>query len=512
MSTHEQQAALALRADSLAAIGATSGIPVPEYSLSDLVTGIVHIGVGSFHRAHQAAVVDRLLSMGHARDFAICGVGILPQDRRIADVLMQQDGLYTLVLKHADGRREGRIIGSIVDFFFAPDEPAAVIERLAHPDTRIVSLTITEGGYGIDPVHGEFVADEPGVQHDLTAPEEPVTVFGYVIAALALRRARGIPPFTVLSCDNIQGNGHVARKSFTAFARLVDPALGDWVDRSVAFPNTMVDRVTPVTSDADRADVRTRFGIDDAWPVVAEPFFQWVVEDRFPAGRPPLELAGVDLVDDVAPYEAMKLRCANCTHQVICYFGTLLGLRTADEALADPRIRALARSYLFDEALPTLTPIPGVDLGRYAETVIERFANPAIGDTLARIRAFGSDRLPKWLLPVVRDNLAAGRSVRIAAAVCAAWARYCEGTDDAGRVVEVVDRLSDELTATALGQRQHASAFIERRDLFGDLVDDPRFREPYLQALHALLQGGADLALGRLVSADHDHGLRPATA
>ncbi len=484
----------------LGAVTADGRVEVPRYARTQLVTGIVHVGVGGFHRAHQAMAIDRLLSSGRGEDFAICGVGLLPQDERIGDVLVEQDFLYTLMLKHADGGREARVIGSVVDFLFAPGDPDAVIERMARPETRIVSLTITEGGYNVDPTTGVFLAEDPGVRHDLDNPDVPVTVFGFVTAALARRRARGVAPFAVLSCDNLPHNGSVARSSFVTFARLVDTALGDWVAEHVRFPSSMVDRVTPVTTEADREEVAARFGIADRWPVVAEPFFQWVIEDDFPAGRPPFDVAGAELVADVAPYEAMKLRCANCTHQTICYFGTLLGYRFGHEALADPRILGLVRRYLREEALPTLSPIEGVDFAAYAAQVVDRFSNPEIADTLARIRAFGSDRIPKWLLPVVRDNLAAGRSVRVGAAICASWARYHEGVDERGEPIEIVDRLADELARAARSQRERPTAFIENRELFGDLVDDPRFRDPYLETLEALRTGGVDGALRSLES------------
>ncbi len=472
---------------------------MPRYDRSRLVTGIVHVGVGGFHRAHQAMAIDRLLAQGQAQDFAICGVGLLDQDERMAEVLEEQDYLYTLMLKEADGGRDAQVIGSIVDFLLAPRDPAAVIERMARAETRIISLTVTEGGYNLDPTTGEFLAEDPGVQHDLAHPDAPTTVFGYVTAALARRRAAGIAPYAVLSCDNLPHNGTVARDSFVSFARLADPELGDWIAEHVAFPSSMVDRVTPVTSDTDRADLRIRFDIDDQWPVVAEPFFQWVIEDEFPSGRPPFDAAGAQLVDDVAPYEAMKLRCANCTHQALCYFGTLLGYRYGHDALQDPQILALVQRYLRDEALPSLTPIEGVDFAAYAAQVVERFANPEIADTLARIRAFGSDRIPTWLLPVVRDNLAAGRSVRVGAAICASWARYHEGVDERGEPIEIVDRLQPELARIARTQAEQPAAFLEQRELFGDLVDDPRFREPYLATLQTLRHHGVAAALKELV-------------
>ena len=492
--------AVPLSQQQLAGIAAHSSVEVPTYDRSRLSTGIVHVGVGGFHRAHQAMAIDRLLAQGLGHDFAICGVGLLPQDQRIGDVLRDQDHLYTLMLKHADGSRDARVIGSIVDFLLAPDNPEAVIERMARPETRIVSLTVTEGGYNVDPTTGEFLSEDRGIQHDLAHPDAPVTVFGFVTAALARRRAAGIVPFAVLSCDNLPHNGTVTRNSFVAYAGLVDPELGRWMAEAVAFPSSMVDRVTPVTSDADRDDLRSRFGVDDQWPVVAEPFFQWVIEDNFPAGRPPFEAAGAELVADVAPYEDMKLRCANCTHQALCYFATLLGYSYGHEALQDPRILALVRRYLSEEALPSLTPIEGVDFAAYAAQVVERFSNPEIADTLARIRAFGSDRIPKWLLPVVRDNLAAGRSVEVSAAICAGWARFHQGVDEHGQPIEIVDRLQSELAQAAAAQQDRPTAFLENRDLFGDLVDEPRFRDPYLATLDGLRQHGVEETLRRLTT------------
>ena len=276
-------------------------IPAPTYDRGSLGIGIVHFGVGGFHRAHQAMYLDRLLNDGKALDWGICGVGVLPGDQRMKEAMEAQDCLYTVVIKHPDGTLEPRILGAIAAYLFAPDDPEAVIEKMATPSTRIVSLTVTEGGYNFHPVTGEFDERDPGVQHDLAPDAVPATVFGLVTEALHRRRDRGLAPFTVMSCDNIQGNGDVARKMFGAFARLRDPKLGDWVSTEVSFPNSMVDRITPVTSEEDRAVLAERFEVDDAWPVVCEPFTQWVLEDAFVDGRPPLEDAGVQLVEDVEP-------------------------------------------------------------------------------------------------------------------------------------------------------------------------------------------------------------------
>jgi mannitol 2-dehydrogenase len=475
-------------------------LPVPSYDRSRLRTGIVHLGVGAFHRSHQAMYLDRLLEQGQGQDWAICGVGVLPSDRRMAEVMAAQDCLYTLVVKHADGTLEPRVVGSVVEYLLAPDDPDAVVERMAAETTRIVSLTVTEGGYNTDPVTGRFDATDPGVVHDLQPGVAPATAFGLVTEALVRRRDRGLAPFTVVSCDNIQHNGDVARRSFAAFAALRDPELGAWVEREVPFPNSMVDRITPATTDEDREEVARRFGVEDRWPVVCEPFTQWVLEDRFGLGRPPLEEAGVQVVDDVEPYEMMKLRLLNAGHQALAYLGRLAGYRLVHDAAQDPLFQRLLLGYMTHEATPTLRPVPGIDLDAYRRELIARFSNPHIRDTLARLAFDGSERLTKWLLPVVRDNLAAGGEVRRSAAVVAGWARYSEGVDEQGEPIEIADRRRDTLLATARRQREDPLAFVADRELFGDLVDDERFTRPYLAALDSLHRRGARVTLEALVA------------
>ncbi|MEV0457741.1 mannitol dehydrogenase family protein [Catellatospora methionotrophica] len=461
-------------------------------------TGIVHIGVGGFHRAHQAMVLDDLRVLGLAEGWGICGVGVLPGDRRMRDVLHAQEFGYTLVLKHPDGQQTARGIASIVDYLFAPEDPAAVIEKMASPEVRIVSLTITEGGYHVDRITGEFDASDPRIDADLAPDAVPQTAFGLITEALRRRRTQGVVPFTVLSCDNIQGNGDVARRMLTAFATRKDPELGAWIASTVAFPNCMVDRITPATTDQDRAAITARFGVDDAWPVVAEPFFQWVIEDHFPAGRPQFEAAGVQLVADVEPYELMKLRLLNASHQGLCYFGRLSGYELVHEAAQDPLIARLLRRYMDTEATPTLHPVPGVDLDRYKDTLLERFANPHVRDTIARLCTDSSDRIPTWLLPVVRHQLATGGPVRLSAAIVASWARYAEGVDEHGQPIDVVDRQRDGVLAHAARQRTEPLAFLQQRDLFGDLADDPRFTTAYRWALDSLIERGAQATLADL--------------
>ncbi|SON59289.1 Polyol:NADP oxidoreductase [Mycobacterium simulans] len=450
-------------------------IPVPRYDRSQIRIGIVHFGVGGFHRSHQAGYLDELLNRGVARDWGICGVGVLPGDRRMRDVLRSQDYLYTLVLQHPDGTRQPRVIGSIVDFRYAPDDPEAVVDLLADPATRIISLTITEGGYN-----------------------QPLSaVFDLVTAALNRRRERGLPSPTIVSCDNIVANGEVARDAFTSYAAASNPALAQWMRDNTKFPNSMVDRITPVTTPEVVERLYSEFGVQDAWPVAAEPFGMWVLEDDFADGRPPLQRAGVQLVDDVSPYEAMKLRLLNAGHQGLCYFAYLAGYRLVHEAAQDPLLAEFLSRYLDSEAMPTLTVIPG--LTEFKDGLLPRFANAHVRDTVARLCAESSDRIPKWLLPVVRDNLQSAGPVRLSAAIVASWARYAEGIDEDGQPIEVVDRLADTLVPIARSQRDDPIAFLENRLVFGDLVDQPRFVEPYLWTLDSLHHNGARATLTMLL-------------
>jgi mannitol 2-dehydrogenase len=475
-----------------------SDVARPEYDRDRVTTGVVHFGVGGFHRAHEAMFHDRLMNEGKALDWGICGVGVMPADEKMRDVMRAQDGVYTLVEKHADGSLEARVIGSITEYLFAPDDPEAVIEKLAAPETRIVSLTVTEGGYNLDDTTGEFDAEDPGVAHDLEPDATPKTVFGLVIEALRRRREREIVPFTVMSCDNLQGNGRLARTAFTAFARLRDPELSDWIEREVRFPNGMVDRITPATTEEDIEEVNERFDVEDRWPVVCEPFIQWVLEDSFTAGRPPYEDVGVQVVDDVEPYELMKLRLLNASHQALAYFGYLCGYRLVHDAAQDPLFQDLLSRYMDEEATPTLSPVPGVDLDDYKKTLIERFSNPGVRDTIPRLCAESSDRIPKWLLPVVRAQLESGGEITRSAAIVASWARYAEGVDEEGEAIDIVDRRAERLTEIAKRQRDEPGAFIANRELFGDLADDERFAEAYGSALRSLHEHGARATLERL--------------
>jgi mannitol 2-dehydrogenase len=492
---------VSLRAGTLAEID--HRVATPTYDRAQITVGIAHFGVGGFHRSHQAMYLDRLLNDGEALDWGICGIGLMPADKAMGTALSGQDNLYTLVTRASDGQREARVIGSIVRYLYAPDNASDVFGVLVDERTRIVSLTITEGGYNLDAGSGQFHADTPGVEHDLHRERgvAPRTVFGYVTEALRRRRERGFAPFTIMSCDNIQGNGDVARTAFSSFAALVDPELGEWVRTEVAFPNSMVDRITPVTTAEDIAEISDHFGVDDARPVVCEPFTQWVLEDSFATGRPPWEAAGVQLTDDVEPYELMKLRLLNAGHQALAYAGHLVGHTYVHEAARDPILAEFLLGYMTREATPTLSAVPGIDLDDYTRCLVERFANSSIRDTIARLCAATSDRIPKWLLPVIDANLASGGEVARSAAVVACWARYAEGIDENGDPIDVQDALRDELVARARQQYDNPLAFIQNERIFGALPNNPEFTGHYRRTVESLHKKGTRRTIGDLNAA-----------
>ncbi len=467
----------------------------PTYDRTRVTTGIVHFGVGGFHRSHQAMYVDQLMNRGQALDWGICGVGLMPGDKAMHDDLLAQDCLYTLMVRHGSGQVEPRVIGSIIDHLYAPDDPEAVLQVMARPNIRVVSLTVTEGGYNIDAVTGHFDSANPVVRADIAAGVGPTTMFGYVVEALRRRRALGVAPFTVVSCDNLEGNGRVARSSILAFAALRDPGLADWIGHEVKFPNSMVDRITPITTPEDVHELLETFEISDARPVVCEPFVQWVLEDDFVTARPPLEEVGVQLTHDVGPYELIKLRLLNASHQAMAYSARLCGYTYAHEAAADPVFAEFLLGYMDEEARPTLENAPGIDPRHYAQVVVERFANPAIRDTISRLCAFSSDRIPKFVLPVIRTNLANGTEVTRGAAIVAGWARYAEGVDEIGQPIDVVDWMRDEIMANARRQYEDPLAFVRNTKIFGDLASDATFARCYEDCLRSFHAVGAHKTL-----------------
>lgn len=473
---------------------------VPSYDRSQASVGIVHFGLGNFHRSHQAMYVDRLMSSGVDLDWGICGVGLLPQDGAMRDVMSAQDGLYTLVVRHPEGAFEPRVIGSVLEYLLAAEDPEAVFARLVDPAVRIVSLTVTEGGYLKRPADSAFAADHPDVVHDVQNLDRPRTAFAYIAEALRRRRDAEVAPFTVLSCDNLQGNGDNARQTVSGFAQLVDPDLADWIRREVAFPNSMVDRITPGTTDADRDLLSAEFGVEDQWPVPAEPFTQWIAEDHFPSGRPRLEEVGVQFVDDVRPYELMKLRLLNASHQALAWFGGLFGDVLVDEAMRRRELREYLLAYMRGEALPTLDPVPGVDLDEYMDILVERFSNPRMQDTVVRLGTDGSNRMATFVLPAVRDNLTAGRPVPLGAAMVAAWSRFWELAAAGELPSRLVpdDASQADLLAAAARQPVDALAFLQNRRIFGDLTESTVFTGEFMRWREVLVRDGAQGCLKAL--------------
>jgi mannitol 2-dehydrogenase len=438
---------------------------------------------------------EDLFNRGHDLNFGFCGVGLLPQDATMRDALRSQDHLYTLVERQTSGDT-ARVVGSIVDYLFAPEERESVIEKMASPETKIVSLTITEGGYYIQTDTGAFDADHPDIQHDLRHPQEPLCSFGFLLEALDRRRARGEAPFTVLSCDNIQGNGDVARRMLLAFAELRAPALASWMTRNCAFPNSMVDRITPATTDEDRDLVRAKFGVEDQWPVMTEAFRQWVIEDHFVQGRPAWELVGAQMTTDVLPYEKMKLRLLNASHQALCYIGMLFGYEYAHETMEDEDIRTLVMRMMEDEVTPILPPVPGIDLAGYKATLIERFANPAIRDQLSRIGIYGSSGIPKFVLPSIEEQIRRGGSIRRLSFTVACWFRYLNGRDESGRTILMKDPMAPHLREIAQQAGSDPGPLFALRDLFSEeLAGSPEFVRQVRGFLESFYNRGARATL-----------------
>ncbi|MGZ0708385.1 mannitol dehydrogenase family protein [Coraliomargarita sp. W4R53] len=459
----------------------------PSYDRSQVKAGIIHIGVGGFHRSHQAYYTDRLMNETDASDWGICGVGLRDADRKIGDILAKQDYLYTLIVKHPDGKVENRVIGSIVDFMLGCDDPTPVINKMAHADTKIVSLTITEGGYNFNAATGEFDCKNPGVKHDLSNPEQPQTVFGFLTAALKKRRVAGLPAFTIQSCDNIQHNGDMARKVLLAFAKKQDAELAAWIEREVRFPNAMVDRITPVTTPADIQYLDTELGLKDEWPVTCEPFIQWVIEDAFSDGRPSWESVDAQFVPDVTPYETMKIRLLNAGHSVLGLLGSLHGHQTIDGCVADSLFATYLRRFMDFEATPVLDPVEGINLDDYKDCLIERFGNPNIKDNLARICLESSSKLPKFLIATIKENLANGGSIEYATLVIAAWCYYSDkGVSEQGVQLDIVDDMKAQLHKAAAGTADDPLSFLKVKAVFGDLARDKTFAKTYTAMITAL--------------------------
>lgn len=458
----------------------------PTYDRSRLKPGIVHIGLGNFHRAHQSWYLHRLFEQGLNHDWAIVGAGVRPYDSVMRDKLKSQDYLTTLIeLTPTDTSAE--IIGSMIDYVPIVEGNGPLIERMADPSTRIVSLTVTEGGYFVDPSTKGFDESHPDIKYDAANPDRPKTAFGAMVAALRLRRDRGAGPFTGQSCDNLQGNGAILRQTIVSLARLSDPELAIWIDKNCSFPNSMVDCIVPATG-AKEIALCAGYGVDDAAPVTHEQFRQWVIEDDFCAGRPDWEKVGATFSGNVHGYEAQKIRILNAGHQIIANIGDLLHIETIAETMQNRVIHGLFRKVELEEIAPHVVPVPGMTPQQYVDLIEGRFANPAIVDTTRRVAFDGSSRHPGFLLPTVRDALAAGGSVQGLALVEALWARMATGIREDGTQIEPNDPFWDKITVTARRAKESPSLWLEMRGVYGDLADEPRFAaafEGWLKRLHS---------------------------
>jgi fructuronate reductase/mannitol 2-dehydrogenase len=461
-------------------------VRVPSYDRATITPAIVHIGVGGFHRAHQAVYLDELAERGISTDWGVIGVAL--RHRAMKDALEPQDGLFTVV-ERDDEQDVARVVGSIAAVLFAPEEPEAVLTALSDPQTRIVTLTITGNGYHLDPETGRL-ADGADVRADLAEPARPRTALGYLVESLDRRRRAGIRPFTVLSCDNVPDNGATAHLAVVGLAEARDPELAAWIDAEVAFPRTMVDRITPETG-ADAYDLVGRsFGVDDRWPVVTEPFSQWIVEDRFCNGRPPLEEVGVQFVDDVEPYERMKKRLLNASHSALGYVGYLLGHRDTAGAMTDPLMRSYLDRLMEDEIAPLLPQVPGVDLDEYRATLLTRFSNGKVGDQLERLCGRGSTKVPAYLLPSIVEARQQARPHELLNLAVAAWVRYLRGVDLDGREISIKDARLDELQPMAIAGGDDPAPFMANSRVFGWLADDPMLVRSVARILTALERDG----------------------
>jgi mannitol 2-dehydrogenase len=486
-------------------------VQASNYDRPSLKHGIVHVGVGGFHRAHLAVYIDRLLSKFSTHDWSICGVGLTPFDAAMRDALAPQDYLYTVIERAAIGS-SARVIGSITDYIFAPGNSEAVIAKMAHPDTHIVSMTITESGYYYNESTHELDIEHPDIAFDLAGQGPPRTIFGYLAKALLRRLEAGLKPFTVMSCDNMQKNGHITRNMLLSFARLYDPTMAAWLSENGAFPNSMVDRITPRTVDADKVSLAEEFGVEDAWPVVTEPFMQWVLEDNFSDGRPPFEKVGVQVVPhvrDVEDFELIKLRLLNAGHSAMGYLAYLAGFTYIHEVIADPLFYQYIYHMMHEEVKPLLPQISGVDVDEYIDTLLQRFSNPTLKDEVTRICLGGSGKVPQFILPSIAEQIIARGPLSRLTLCIASWFRYLNGVDEEGNGFMIDDPMAEELLIKAREGGVQPNSLLNIRTLFSDdLRFDGRFVRELTVAMRTLDRRGARKTLEKYVQTE-DVNMRP---
>ena len=482
---------LPLSNDTLAALPET--IARPSYDRTALTPGIVHIGLGNFHRAHQSWYLHRLMQQGEAQDWAILGAGVRPYDAAMRTRLLAQDCLTTLIELSPD-TTSAEVVGSMIDYLPIEDGNGALIAAMARPEIRIVALTVTEGGYYQDPVAGGFDLAHADIQHDITTPNAPRTAFGAIVAALGQRRASGTGPFTVQSCDNLQGNGDITRQTVLGLARAVDAELADWIAAHCTFPNSMVDCIVPATGPAEIAKA-AEMGVADQAPVTHEPFRQWVIEDSFCAGRPDWDKVGATFTDAVHAYETMKIRILNAGHQVIANAGELLSCATIADCMEDADIRSLFEKVETEEIAPYVHAVPEITPEAYVALIASRFSNPAIRDTTRRVAFDGSSRHTGFVLPILRDALVANASIDGLALVEALWARMCAGTREDGSEIAANDPKWQELQTAAFAAKSAPAAWLQQAEYYGDIAQDARFAERFCHWLSVIWTNGTRAAL-----------------
>lgn len=473
---------------------------VPNYNRSTIETSIVHVGVGGFHRSHQAYLLNKLIKSNNKEtQWGICGVALLEFDIKIYNILKTQDCLYTLITKGSDGSVNTEIIGSIVQLMFAPNNPLAVIEKMAHVNTKIISLTITEGGYNYNENTHLFNVENPLIQNDLKNSKSPLSIFGYLTQALLLRKTENRGGLTILSCDNIQENGTMTKNMLLSFIKLAEPNLIPWINENVSFPNCMVDRITPVTSKEDINYVQNTLEINDQWPVVCEPFIQWVIEDNFIAGRPKWENVGVQFVDNVEPYEKMKLHLLNAGHSVLGILGALIDYNTIDEVVKNENIKQFLINFMNIEVTPTLGELEGFNLENYKKTLIERFSNKNIKDQISRICSESSSKLPKFLIPTIKDQINSENNFVFSSFLIAAWNIYSLGYSETNKPLNRIDKMKDKLKQKAQESKtKDPLKFLEIKSIFGELINNKKFTDLYTKAYSEISELGIEKCIEKI--------------
>ncbi|WP_062260655.1 mannitol dehydrogenase family protein [Endozoicomonas arenosclerae] len=473
------------------------------YDRRQIKTGIVHLGLGAFHRAHQALYTCETMSAGDERDWGICAANIR-SNVQLVETLNQQDNLYSVTEWDAGGQHSVSVCGALTQSLFSRKDPQPLLEQMVQPETRIVSLSITEKGYYLDPANGKLLKDEPDILHDVQYPEHPVTAMGFIIESLKRRREANIPPFTVLSCDNIPENGQRSRLAVTQLAQQVDAELAEWIDQHVAFPSSMVDRIVPAVTEKDLSTMADQNGFLDSAAVATESFRQWIIEDHFPLGRPDWDLIdGAEFVEDVRPYEQMKLRMLNGSHSFLAYLGYLAGYQTIGETIQQPDFRLAAKRLLCQEAMVTLDMPEEVDLESYAEQLLERFSNPCLKHKTQQVASDGSQKIPQRWLNSVQWHLDHNASYDCLALGIAGWIRYISGKDISGEPIEVSDPLSEHFQQlyqqNADSPEKYLSSILELETVFGqNLSKHSELQNKVSRAYQTLNEIGAEAAVGIL--------------